>query len=463
MADKSRRRPSDPPQLSYDVYRLIVDEVAADREFRPFLKNLSLAQKFLVPLCQQHLFERLEYRTRNLERLIFLNNVSPHLIAYIRGFYYTFSGNDPIVVQFIRKLTCINSFLFSRGSHDRRDSRDFRVLEPPLIKAIYGILYSSDLRWLSLNKADNYPMESLLHLGNAPNLRFLEIRELETSDNDTEPIDIQSSNAPSAPLSSLHICPRSSEVVTLLLGGPASSGGNQPVFDFPSIRELDVEGDSEADTYANKLLIQACTGVEVLTCTSEYYDLDFQENFQYLFTLYYTVEEEAHMDFEGFAGCILSGPAQTLRSLHFQRAIPWITPEDDFCGIREEIQQLSDSHKLNVLESLEITLGIYNAEPTAGEAKRICEDAESWAAELDDIFGEDCGFPSLREVSIWVTISCVPHREYKYNKKVRTRVNKIYKATAKKIKEECFDNLSGLSFDFDMEHDWDLTDWDMGR
>jgi hypothetical protein len=267
--------PSKPvPQIPSDVYALIVNECATHDDLRPSLRNLSLTQKLLSPLCQRHLFKTVTYSRTNFEKLTFFSESAPHLVDYIRNFHYTFSGSDVVVLKFIQNLKRVDGFYFAGDADLNNPPTDFlEDVDPQLAMAITSIIHSPDLRSLSLSRLDNYPMQYLVQLGNSPNLRDLSIEELGT-DTVAAPIIDTHSYAPSAPLSSLSIGPRSGQTLSLLVGGFMSPAGAQPIFDFRSVRDLSIELDEPADVDGSGLLIQACTGLEELVCEGEYFFLE---------------------------------------------------------------------------------------------------------------------------------------------------------------------------------------------
>ncbi|KAF8191733.1 hypothetical protein BJ912DRAFT_963344 [Pholiota molesta] len=426
--------------LSLDEYTLIISEIDTwDQKSRSsVLKVLALTCRFFVPLCQKRLFSRIKYSPYKVDTFLDILCTSPYLADYIGHLdYRSYTDTGDNTIRFLDKLNNLLSLCI------RTFGDDWKALDPQLSNAFLRLISSPNLRSLQLDGLRNFPVQSLLKLGNSAYLETLDIRELGIDLGDiltvSTTLDASNSSSTIIQLSKFKVFTGSASAVNVLMGGSSSPCRNPPVFDFSRMRELCTEWCHGDDVIVGKLLIGCAPFLEDLKCTFRYGGS--------------TVES-----FSGLAEAILKGPSQTLRRLRFDtNEVPVITYRDPFYGIVAELGQLAGQTK--GLESIEMEFYIrLDLKDDPYGPDRLFQAILHKCTPLDDLLADRIAFPKLRCLSVrFATHLYDGTNVVVYDPVLWPQLNDA----ARTIKRDVFRNVKAMStidFSFNLVGSYNLHD-----
>lgn len=159
--------------------------------------------------------------------------------------------------------------------------------------------------------------------------------------------------------------------------------------------------------------------------------------------------KESTASYKGLAESILKGSFQTLRELKLYTMMPEENADDPFHGSIKELARLAG--KMKCLERLSMSFEHYTMD--ADEVPfDLCETIQTKCKVLDRIFANHKAFPSLRYVSIDLTISVLDDPHFGI-----LVLEQKFEAVAHGIKQRSFTNLKAIptiNFNFNLEMQW---------
>ena len=365
--------------LPLDILLYIIDLLACGDDGNiASLQTLSLACKFMVPLCRKHLFSSLRLRESNSKRLSDLLSKNPDIARYVKSLIYnvykTISDHELNVLDILKERSSLKSI-----SLVSEPGFNWNNLPESIRSSLVSLVQLPTVTFLNIHSFRGFPATGLSGCGNLIDLQF---GELEFAPEVYQVISRSKIPTPA----SLFIRNKTYGLATLFRSASPHSGG--PIVDLSRLQKAVFNVESRGDIVQVNELIKLMTQLEylnIITCISGEWlvlSLIHQKFWQRICLVNQPVE------LAGLGANLAINVYRTLKILALSITVVG-DDHDPLCGLSRELRCIAGN---NILEELELDVVVCGACRT---------ESEDWST-FDSVLTKSGAFPILRLV--WVEI-----------------------------------------------------------
>jgi hypothetical protein len=239
--------------LPMDILLYIIELLAGgDDGDMKTLQILSQACKSMVPLCRNHLFSSLQFRSKSSSECFSdLLSKNPDIACYVKSLiyriYYHVSDHELNVLDMLKKRSSLQSIEISSPGLDWND------LSESIRSSLVSLIQLPTVTHLSILSIKQFPA---MALSGCSNLIDLQLRDMKLA---PPGVDLISRSKIPTPVS-LYIDETTSGVAAYL-----NSAGDEPIVDFSRLQKAKFVVKSRRDIVQVNELIKEATRLEYLS------------------------------------------------------------------------------------------------------------------------------------------------------------------------------------------------------
>jgi hypothetical protein len=260
--------------IPFDVYELIIDNLAEDDEGLTTMSACSLVSHGFLPLARKHIFASVEinnpyapqYRRPSPTVDMFVRQIqrTPEIVEYIRNMDYCITPHDYLNMSSFLCTLCKLTKLKSLSIWRQYRGLKWNTQNWPLRPALLYLTQLPTLSYLKLHDIENFPASVLIH---GSSLKHLAIHFTDFAEKDLMPLT-------TAPLPPKSVCLRE------YTAGPQSASATKklsqakrpdglPIVDFTNLTKVTANCSMQKDIEAIQTLLIQTEQLQNIDLTSK--------------------------------------------------------------------------------------------------------------------------------------------------------------------------------------------------